>query len=201
MQLLRWQGVSFRFLPVASISLALSLAAPAQDLPFATAELPADVLTVDTVKAVVAKPGASRLKPVLGMRFASYRAQGAEILSVDPGSPAADAGLLAHDLVRSIGRFRIDDAEDMEKALAALKVGEPVQLAVRRPGVHRDCRIELGEGETVGDPGFECRHSNGSFVVTSVRKGSGADRAGVKVGDTFTRIDNVQYTGMTALKR
>jgi M6 family metalloprotease-like protein len=183
------------------IALALSTAARAQDVPFATAELPADVLTVDTMKTVVVKPGAARLKPVLGMRFSSYRAAGAEILSVDPGSPAADGGLLPGDLVRSIGRYRIDEAEDMEKALASLKVGEPVPLAVRRPGVHRDCNIVLGDGETVGDPGFECRHGNGTFVVTSVRKGSGADRGGIKVGDTFTRIDNVQYTGMTALKK
>ena len=173
----------------------------AQAAPYVTAELPADVQTVETLKAFVGKPGPRRLRPVLGMRFSTYRASGAEILGVDPGSPAAAEGLLPGDLVRSIGRYRIDEAEDMEKALAALKVGEPVQLAVRRPGVRRDCRVELGDGETVGDPGFECRHTNGSFVVTAVHRGSGADRAGIKVGDTFTRVDNVYYTGTTALKK
>src|SRR5262249_27339577 len=143
----------------------------AQAPPYVTAELPADVQTVETLKAAESKPGPKRLRPVPGMRFSTYRATRAEIPSADPGSPAPAGGLLPGGPLRSIGGFKIDEAEDMEKALAALKVGEPVQLAVRRPGVHRDCRIELGEGETVGDPGFECRHSNGAFIVPSVRKG------------------------------
>jgi len=173
----------------------------AQAAPYLTTELPADLVTIETLKATVAKAGAARLRPVLGLRFSAYRAQGAEVLSVDPGTPAAAAGLLQGDLVRSIGRYKIDEAEDMERALASLKVGESVQLSVRRPGVQRDCRVELGEGETLGDPGFECRHTNGKFLVTSVRGGSGAEKAGVKVGDTFTRVDNVYYTGTTALKK
>src|ERR1043166_3258391 len=81
---------------------------------FAT-ELPGDLKTVETLKAVETKPGPKRLRPVLGIRFGAYRKTGAEIAGVEPGSPAAGEGLLPGDLVRMIGRYRIDDAEDVEK--------------------------------------------------------------------------------------
>ena len=184
------------------ILLLLFLAAQAPQVPQTTSELPADLKTVETLKAFEAKAnGPKKLRPVLGIRFGAYRKTGAEVLSVDPGSPAAAEGILPGDLVRLIGRYRIDEAEDLENALASLRVGAPVQLNVRRPAVKREVALELGQGEQNGDPGFEYRHTQGHFEITDVRGGSAAARAGLKVGDCFSQVDKVVYTGASQLRR
>jgi len=167
-----------------------------------TSEVPADLKTVETLKAYEPKAtGPKKLRPVLGIRFGAYRKTGAEVLSVEPGSPAAAEGILPGDLVRMIGRYHIDEAEDLENALAALRVGAPVQLNIRRPAVKREVKLELGTGEQAGDPGFDYRHTQGHFEVTEVRGGSAAARAGLKPGDCFTQVDRVVYTGASQLRR
>jgi M6 family metalloprotease-like protein len=184
------------------LALLASFALPAQDVQQFATELTDDLKTVETLKAYEPKAtGPKRLRPVLGIRFGAYRPTGAEVLSVEPGSPAAAEGLLSGDLVRMIGRYRINEAEDLENALAALRVGSSVQLNVRRPAVKREVKVELGQGEEAGDPGFDYRHTQGHFEVTGVRGGSAAARAGLKSGDCFTQVDKVVYTGASQLRR
>ena len=80
----------------------LWLAAPvlrAQDVPAVATELADDLKTVETLKGNEDKKGKTRLRPVLGIRFGAFRATGGEILSVDPGSPAAGEGLQVIQLV------------------------------------------------------------------------------------------------------
>ena len=180
--------------------LAAVCALAAQSLPSVATELPPDLKTIETLTGVVSK-GPAKLRPVLGIRFGAFRQGSAEIQTTDPGSPAAQAGLLPGDLVRQIGRFRVTDADDLERALAGLRVGEPVQLSVKRPGVRRDVVVELGESDRVGDPGWEVRRASGSFLVTGIRPGSGAAKAGMRVGDTFAKIDGILLSSTSAMKK
>ena len=174
----------------------------AQETPRVATGIPSDVATVESLKAFETKgSGPRKLRPTLGIRFGAFRRGAAEIQTVDPGSSAANEGLLPGDQVRSIGRIPLADADDLERAVAALRVGEAVQLAVRRPGIRRDTLVELGPGDKDGDPGFEYRHTQGQFVVTSVRPGSPAATGGIKVGDTFTQIDRVYLSSTPAAKK
>ncbi|MBK7644788.1 MAG: M6 family metalloprotease domain-containing protein [Planctomycetes bacterium] len=183
-------------------ALVLAIGLPSAQIQQVATELPGDLKTIETLKAYEPKvAGPKKLRPVLGIRFGAYRKTGAEVLSVEPGSPAAAEGILPGDLVRMIGRYRIDEAEDLENALGALRVGNPVQLNVRRPAVKREVKVELGQGEQAGDPGFEYRHTQGHFEVTAVRGGSAAARAGLKVGDCFTQVDKTLYSGASPLRR
>ncbi len=182
--------------------LCAGFARPLDELPRTTSELPADLKTVETLKAYEPRTsGPKKLRPALGIRFGAFRSAGAEIASVEPGSPAANEGLLPGDLVRMLGRYKLAEAEDLENALASLRVGTAVQLNVRRPAVKREVKVELGSGELAGDPGFDYRHTQGHFEITEVRGGSAAARAGLKVGDTFTQVDKTSYTGATQLRR
>ena len=191
-----------RLAPKTLSALLLAVALRAQDLPRVATELPADLKTVETLKALEPKGGGpKRLRPVLGIRFGSQGPLGAEIQGLDAGSPAAGEGLLPGDQVRVMGRFKITEADDLEKALAALRIGERVTLSVRRPAVRREAIVELGPGEKAGDHGFDYRHTQGRFAVTAVRAGSAAARGGIKVGDTFTQVDRVIYSGATTLRR
>ncbi len=186
----------------ALLSLLVATALDAQAaVPIAT-EAAADLKTVETLKAFEPKGGGpKRLRPSLGIRFGAYRSAGAEIQALDPGSPAAAEGLLPGDVVRVIGNVRIVDAEDLEIALGALRIGVPITLTVRRPAVKRDAVVEPTPADKAGDPGFDYRHAQGRFVVSAVRAGTGAARAGLKVGDTFTQVNGAVYSGVTSLRR
>jgi serine protease Do len=59
--------------------------------------------------------------------------KGVEVTKVH-GGPAAEAGLVARDVLLRVGRTAIRTAEDLRKALAAAPPGSPIALLVRRDG-------------------------------------------------------------------
>jgi len=66
-----------------------------------------------------------------GARFADGAA-GVEVRSVESGSPAAQAGLVAGDVVTRAGRAAVRDAADLERALSAAR--RDITVMVRRDG-------------------------------------------------------------------
>ncbi len=188
--------------PAARPVLLLLLALLAPESPRVATVLPSGLKTVETLTAFEPKgSGPERLRPSLGLRFGTYLPAGVEVRAVTPGSPAAAGGLLPGDVVRSIGRYRIGEAEDLERALASLRVGVAVPIGVRRPAVRREVTVEVRPDEEAGGPGFEFRHTQGHFEVTRVRGGSAAARAGLRAGDCFTQVDRVVHSTATQLRR
>lgn len=175
---------------------------PPQDTPFQTASVPQGVRTVDEMVAAARKAeGKQRERGDLGLRFGGPRLGGLEVQTVVPRGPAAAEGLLTGDIVRVIGRTQVHDAEDLDVALGLLQVGRPVQVIVKRPGVRREVLVQLQEGDAAGKPGFEARRTKGMFEITQVSRGSPAFRAGLKVGDTFSRLDNIHLSSSSALRK
>ncbi|HET6432122.1 S1C family serine protease [Dyella sp.] len=62
-------------------------------------------------------------------------ARGVEVAEVYPGSPAAAAGIQAHDILLRIGHDDIADPSDLRKREAALKPGSTVDVSGLRNGV------------------------------------------------------------------
>jgi len=56
---------------------------------------------------------------------------GVEVVSVAPGSPAADAGISAGDLIQKVGRTEITDVASFRRAMAAANETQPLILRVR----------------------------------------------------------------------
>jgi len=77
--------------------------------------------------------------------------QQAEILCVEPGTPAAQAGLKAGDKILSVGGAPIRSFEDFS-SYVVLNARSPIDIAVERDGKAVDLRAtpELTEGECVG---------------------------------------------------
>ncbi|MGH9165424.1 MAG: S1C family serine protease [Acidimicrobiales bacterium] len=72
--------------------------------------------------------------------------RGATIVSVEPGSPAADAGLQAGDLVTAVDAKTVDGAATLAAAVRSHQPGDRVALAYVRDGDSRRTQATLGTG-------------------------------------------------------
>jgi len=71
--------------------------------------------------------------------------KGLIVLSVEPGGPAAHAGVLIGDILMSLGGRAAADTEDVQMALEAHGVGQSVEATVLRGGTAQTIAIKIGE--------------------------------------------------------
>ncbi|HET6201301.1 MAG TPA: M28 family peptidase [Planctomycetota bacterium] len=69
---------------------------------------------------------------------------GVPVEEVSPGSPAEAAGILAGDLLLSIGDAPVRSVEDLRSALGKLPRGEPARIHLRRNGEERWVEARFG---------------------------------------------------------
>ncbi|MDP6424857.1 MAG: M6 family metalloprotease domain-containing protein [Planctomycetota bacterium] len=191
-----------RCTPVLLAALALLLPAwttPPLDDRFVS-EIPPGIVAVETLRTAEKRMrGKARAIPDLGIRWGEAAKSGLTAQRVN--GPAGKAKLLPGDVVRAIGKVRIRNIEDVERAMSLVRVGKDVKLAVLRSAVRKDAVIEYRAGDTVGKPGFEFKKTRGVFQVTRVTRGGPAWRGGLRVGDTFTRFDRTRLSSSGAAKR
>jgi len=76
---------------------------------------------------------AARRRP-LGRRMVRYHGLKSnhvvEVLSIEPGSPAAVAGIKKHDLIVAIGGTPIHSVDDLHRFLAEWPIGKPVEIEI-----------------------------------------------------------------------
>jgi putative serine protease PepD len=69
---------------------------------------------------------------------------GAELSEVRSGSPAADAGLVAGDVITSIDGKAIRTAQDLQNAVEARRPGDSIAIGYLRDGTNRTVTVTLG---------------------------------------------------------
>jgi len=130
-----------------------------------------------------------------------------------PGSPAADAGLKAGDVVRSLDGKPIDSSSDLSSRVAAKGPGARVGLDVVRDGADKTIDVKLGtfpEEESGEDQAAEAHKTLGmtlrtltpdvaqgldipsdahGVVIVRVEPGSLADTAGLRERDVVVSVD------------
>jgi len=67
----------------------------------------------------------------LAQQFGYQLGEGVIVTSVEPGSPAAEAGIQAGDLIQGVNRQSVSTVDDFQKAIARAS-GDKVLLLVRR---------------------------------------------------------------------
>jgi Do/DeqQ family serine protease len=77
--------------------------------------------------------------------FKLDRIAGAQVKSVEDGSPAQRAGLRPGDVVIALDGRPIDNATELTAELAQHKPGDRVRLTIVRKGQRQDVTVELGE--------------------------------------------------------
>src|SRR5258706_11081445 len=70
---------------------------------------------------------------------------GVVVANVEPGSPAANAGLRTGDVILSYNGKKIDNPADLPRLVAATKPGEKAQLEIWRNGKREQITAVVGE--------------------------------------------------------
>ena len=79
----------------------------------------------------------------VSLSFDEVEGGGVRIEAVLPGRPAEKAGMLAGDVIVSVGETRIRVFDDLRKAFLPLREGEKVAVVVRRDGAEQTFEAEL----------------------------------------------------------
>ncbi len=142
--------------------------------------------------------------PYVGARLIPTK-DGARVARVIDGSPAADAGLVEGDVVKSIDNVDIDHRGALREALAGAKAGDEITVVVNHDGAREKVVITLGspadrparpDPSTVAWAGARLVHfeKKDGVVVRSVAVGGPAATAGIVAGDVVTSIDGQKVT-------
>jgi serine protease Do len=85
------------------------------------------------------------LTPELAKSFKLENAKGVLVASVEPGSPAAKAGIQSGDVIIGFEGKPVESANELPRVVAATKPGSTVTLDVWRNGAKRQVRATLAE--------------------------------------------------------
>jgi S1-C subfamily serine protease len=131
---------------------------------------------------------------------------GAVVEEIETGSPADAAKLQVGDVITAVGGQGVSDSEELIQEIASARIGVPIHLTVWRaertitlPGV--PARREIPPPNTFSWRGVTLAHADWEkcwtyklpvdvkgLVVVEVKAGSGADRAGLKVGQVVIQV-------------
>jgi S1-C subfamily serine protease len=81
----------------------------------------------------------------LGVRVVSQLSGGVLVAGVDPGGPAASAGIKSGDLIVTVDKTAVTNTDDLATVLAGLKPGTTVPVVVVRNGKKLTFHVKLGE--------------------------------------------------------
>ena len=85
------------------------------------------------------------LTPELAKSFKLENVKGVLVATVEPGSPAAKAGLQAGDVILAFEGKPVTNANEVPRVVAATKPGSTVTLDIWRNGAKRQLKATLGE--------------------------------------------------------
>jgi serine protease Do len=130
------------------------------------------------------------------------RASGALVAEVEPGGPAANAGLRAGDVILKLDAHNIADYRDLPPVVASAEVGRTVGLVVLRNGREQTIRVAVAASPAPPaaavrqDPiagtaallGLTVEQRSDGLAITKIAPGSGADNRGLKVGEFIVAV-------------
>ena len=80
----------------------------------------------------------------VGVELVSNSSGGAEVGSVQPGTPGASAGLRAHDLIVAVDGRKITSTDEFIAGVDTYRPGQTVTMTVRRAGQTLQLKVRLG---------------------------------------------------------
>jgi len=113
---------------------------------------------------------------------------GPAVGSVDPGSPAAVAGIKPGDTILSMDGTEVDNFYDVQQQ-EALNPNNKMVYKIKRDGqvLTRELTLREGKERPVGESGI--RPPPVSAVVMEIMPGTAAEKAGLETGDVIHKIN------------
>lgn len=137
-------------------------------------------------------------------------ANGAIVTAPQDDSPAAKAGIRAGDVITAVNGDKVANPRELARRIGRLAPDSKVTIALWRDGKSQDVEVTIGrlEGDVAaarpGDRGIRSlarvglevqpAEDGAGVVVVDVVPGSGADRRGVRVGDTILAVNGEAVT-------
>jgi serine protease Do len=157
----------------------------------------------------------------LAESFGLQKPSGALVSSVDPGGPAAKAGLQAGDVILSVNGTPVNDSTDLPSQIASLKPGSKATLEVWRDKSKKQSVVTLGslsdtkladsgsQGAEPGRLGVSVRpltpqEKNGTSLTHGllVQQATGpAASAGIQPGDVILAVNGRPVTSAEQLQQ
>jgi serine protease DegQ len=146
---------------------------------------------------------------------------GAIVSSVEPGTPAESAGLMAGDVIVAVNNETVEGSADLRQKIGLRRPGEVVEIAFVRDGERQTTEVALANA---GGQDLAERDRDGSDALAGVRlapldsthpgwgevKGvvvseiaprSRAAMAGLEVGDVITAVNRTPVTAVRDIDR
>lgn len=118
----------------------------------------------------------------LAESFGMSRPQGALVANVEPGGPAARAGIQSGDVVVGVNGKTVEDASDLPRLIGEMRPGTRADIRVWRKGGSRDLAVVVGEqeAERTATAPAEGPSPAGGKLGLAVRPLTGAERSALK---------------------
>ena len=145
---------------------------------------------------------------------------GAIISRVESGSPAEEAGIQAGDVIVAVGGTRVEDSRDLRNVIGLVRVGDEIDVEVRRErktirarvrvrSAERDgARVATADtppalrGATLRDlaPGDSAHGRIEGVIVAEVEPRSSAARNGIRPGDIIVAVNRRRARNIPELR-
>ena len=136
------------------------------------------------------QPVGADIAEALGLK----RAEGAIVDKAMPGTPAAEAGLKAGDVITQVNGKEVKDAGDLTREIGSMKPGEQIKLTYLRNGAEQNAEVTLApqKNENVASN----QQSNGAQAPSDF----GLELAPAQQGQHGVQVVNVDPDGEAAQK-
>lgn len=142
--------------------------------------------TLNLILAVVIMAGVY----MYGVPAPKYQDDPATVGMIEEGSPAEKAGLQPMDTIVSVGDKEVSSWSDLQIAVA-LSPGQKLPFRLIRDGRTEVVEIEIGQTKKEAMGRIGVAPLIASMVVTGIKEGGAADRAGLEEGDLLVGADGM----------
>jgi len=150
-------------------------------------------------------------------------ASGALVAKVYPDSPAEESGIEVGDVIVEFGGTAVPESDDLPSIVADTPVGKKVDVLVIRDGKRKKIKVEVGKlqdepvdakpvkadefgmsvQEITPDIASELNLDKNAtgVIVSSVKRGSSAEEAGLQPGDVIEMVGNSPVKSVSDFKK